>query len=256
MSVFNASYAAQYDQFYEGKDYAGECDLIEAAFRKYGAAPRTVLDVGCGTGRHALELAGRGYRMAGVDLSDAMLDQARAAAASLPQGQQPDWLCGDARSFDYGRTFDAAIMMFAVIGYLTGNDDVLAGLRNIRRHLEPGALFVCDFWYGPGVLAEPPSDRVRVLDRPGEQVIRATSTVNDPLTHTADVSFRLWTLRGREVANESTELHRLRYFFPQEFALFLADAGFALESLSAFPTLEEKPGADTWNAFVVARALP
>lgn len=254
MSVFNASYAAQYDQFYEGKNYAGECDLVEAAFRKFGAAPRTVLDVGCGTGRHALELARRGYGMSGVDLSDSMLDQARAAAAALPEDARPDWLCGDARSFDYGRKFDAAIMMFAVIGYLASNDDVLAGLRNIRRHVDPGALFVCDFWYGPGVLSDPPTDRVRVLDRPDGQVIRATSTILDPVTHTADVSFRLWTVSGDRLVSETSELHRLRYFFPQEFALMLADAGFGLESLTAFPSLDERPGANTWNAFAVARA--
>jgi len=93
-----------------------------------------------------------------------------------------------------------------------------------------------------------------VLDRDGEQVIRATSTTLDPFTHTADVTFRIWTIRGRQVANESTELHRLRYFFPQEFALMLADAGFELASLTAFPSIDEKPSTDTWNAFAVARA--
>src|SRR6185437_4953180 len=183
MSVFNSSYAAQYDHFYEGKDYRGECDLIEAAFRRFGAKPVSLLDVGCGTGRHLIELARRGYRASGVDLSASMLDRAREAAAKdLPADNQPELLCGDARDFDFQRTFDSAIMMFAVIGYLTGNDDVVAGLRNIRRHLDPGALFVCDFWYGPSVLTIRPSDRMRVLDRDGEQVIRATSTTLDPFT--------------------------------------------------------------------------
>lgn len=255
MSVFNAGYAEQYDHFYEAKDYRGECDLVEAAFDRFGTKPTTLLDVGCGTGKHLIELARRGYRTSGVDLSQAMLDQADRAAAALPEDRRPALLCGDARDFDYGQTFDAAIMMFAVIGYLTGNDDVLAGLRNIRRHLTPGALFVCDFWYGPTVLGMGVSDRVRVLDRDGEQVIRATSTTLDPLSHTADVTFRLWTIRDAHVLSESTELHRLRYFFPQEFGLLLGDAGFSLESLTAFPTIDEKPNADTWNAFAVARAV-
>jgi SAM-dependent methyltransferase len=256
MSVFNSSYAQQYDHFYEGKDYKGECDLVEAAFSRFDVVPHTLLDVGCGTGKHLIELARRGYDTAGVDLSASMLDQARrSAAADLPKERQPELLCGDARDFDYQRKFDAAIMMFAVIGYLTANDDVLAGLRNIRRHLDPGALFICDFWYGPSVLSVQPSDRVRVLDKSGEQVIRATSTTLDPLSHTADVTFRLWTVCDQQLVNESTELHRLRYFFPQEFALLLADAGFKLESLTAFPSIDEKPTASTWNAFAVARAV-
>lgn len=256
MSVFNPNYAEKYDHFYEGKDYRGECDLVEAAFKRFGADPKTLLDVGCGTGKHLIELARRGYGTSGVDLSAAMLEQARiSSAAELPESERPELLCGDARDFDFGRTFDAAIMMFAVIGYLTTNDDVLAGLRNIRRHLDTGALFVCDFWYGPTVLGMGASDRMRVLERDGEQVLRATSTTVDPFTHTADVTFRLWTIRDAQVVSESSELHRLRYFFPQEFALLLAEAGFALESLSAFPTIDEKPNAGTWNAFAVARAV-
>jgi len=256
MNVFNSSYAQQYDHFYEGKDYQGECDLVEEAFRRFGATPRTLLDVGCGTGKHLIELARRGYSTSGVDLSASMLDQARlSAAAELPEGRQPELLCGDARDFDYQRKFDVAIMMFAVIGYLTRNNDVLAGLRNIRRHLEQDALFICDFWYGPSVLSVQPSDRVRVLDRPEEQVIRATSTTLDSLNHTADVTFRLWTIRNQHVVSEATELHQLRYFFPQEFALLLAGAGFKLESLTAFPSIDEKPTTSTWNAFAVARAV-
>jgi hypothetical protein len=64
----------------------------------------------------------------------------------------------------------------------------------------------------------------------------------------------MWTIRGDRLIGQTTEMHRQRYFFPQEFALLLADAGFALESLTAFPTLNEKPSADTWNAFAVAKA--
>ncbi len=255
MSVFNSVYADHYDDFYAEKDYGAECDLIESALRKYAGAPvHSLLDVGCGTGGHAITLSQRGYACTGVDLSPHMLERAQAKAHGIALAQPPEWLCGDARSFSVGRTFDAAIMMFAVIGYLTGNEDVLAGLRRIRAHLEPGALFLCDFWYGPSVLAVRPSDRVRVLDLPEGEVIRVTTTQLDPVQHTADVSFRLWTMHGNQVAQRAREMHRLRYFFPQEFALLLTQAGFAMQSISAFPSLDAPLNDQTWNAFVVARA--
>jgi 2-polyprenyl-3-methyl-5-hydroxy-6-metoxy-1,4-benzoquinol methylase len=60
MSVFNSLYANQYDELYAGKGYDAECDLIESAVRRHGAAAKTVLDVGCGTGGHAIVLARRG----------------------------------------------------------------------------------------------------------------------------------------------------------------------------------------------------
>lgn len=254
MSVFASLYASQYDTLYGEKNYPAECDLIERAFDTFGTVPRTVLDVGCGTGSHALELARRGYDCTGVDLSHAMLDEAarKTATAGLPNA--PRWVQGDARSFAAEGPFDAAIMMFAVIGYLTSNDDVLAGLRNVRQHLWPGALFICDFWYGPAVLSVRPSERVRVLHTADTQTVRAASTVVDSFHHTADVSFRLWTMQGDRFLGETIETHRMRYFFPQEFMLLLEQAGF--ESLSL--TDLASPGApltdEDWNALSVARA--
>lgn len=257
MSVFNSIYADQYDHLYAAKDYAGECDLVQAALARQGAAmgQQRLLDVGCGTGGHAIRLAERGFRVTGVDLSAAMLEQARHKARSLRPGiAQPRWICGDARSFEADGPFDAAIMMFAVVGYLSTNDDVLAGLRNIRRHLQPGAVFVCDFWYGPTVLAQVPTDRVRVLDTAEGQVVRTTQTSLDVVNHTADVTFRLWQLAAQRLVAQTEETHRLRYFFPQEFALLLSCAGFKLDSLSAFPSLDAALDANSFNALAVATA--
>ena len=256
MSVFNSLYAGQYDQLYAEKSYTTECDIVvEAARRHLARAPQTILDIGCGTGAHAIELARRGYKVTGVDLSQAMLDHAQSKAAALDSSSRPDFLQGDARNFSTGRTHDLAIMMFAVVGYLTSNDDVLAGLRNIRRHLAPGALLVCDFWYGPSVLSVRPTDRVRVIDTQDGRVIRAASTALDISRHTADVTFKLWTLKEDRLANETTETHRMRYFFPQEFALFLQMAGFESTCMTAFPSLDEALSDQTWNALVVARAV-
>jgi SAM-dependent methyltransferase len=253
MTVFNQLYANQYDTLYGDKDYAGECDLVEAALARLGRQAVHLLDVGCGTGGHVRELAGRGYQCTGVDLSPAMLEVARDKA----QGLQPIpvFIEGDARSFTAPGLFDAAIMMFAVVSYLTSNDDVMAGLRNIRRHLSAGAVFMCDFWYGPAVLSVRPNERIRVLQTAeGARTIRAAATSVDSFHHTADVSFRLWSLEGDRLTGETSETHRMRYFFPQEFVFMLAQAGFTLTSLTAFPSLDRPVDDQTWNAFCVAEA--
>lgn len=255
MTIFNELYSNQYDHLYAEKNYQGECDLIEAAIKRYGnSTPSALLDIGCGTGSHAIELAQRGYYVTGIDLSQPMLDCAMQKSSVMKLIHQPTWLNGDARDFDTGLTFDLGIMMFAVIGYLTTNDDVLKGLRNIRRQLKPGALFICDFWYGPSVLSTRPTDRVRLLNTPGGRVIRAATTSLNVALHTADVTFKLWALEGDQLRSESTETHHLRYFFPQEFALMLSATEFRLRAMSAFPTLDQALGNETWNAFVVAEA--
>lgn len=255
MSVFNSLYANQYDQLYSEKNYKSECDLIEEAVTRHAArSPETLLDIGCGTGGHAIELATRGYRTTGIDLSQPMLDLATEKSRAFDAARRPTFLHGDARDFETGQTHDLAIMMFAVIGYMTTNEDVLACLHNVRRQLKPGALFLCDFWYGPSVLSVRPSDRVRVLPTPDGRVIRAASTTLDIVRHTADVTFKLWSLLEDRLMSETTETHRMRYFFPQEFALFLDVAGFKLKSVTAFPSLDDQLNDETWNALAVSVA--
>lgn len=256
MSVFDFQYAGQYDRLYAQKDYRLECDLIESSAARFASArPATILDVGCGTGQHAIELASRGYRLTGVDLSDSMLEQAKNKSTSLPNDARPRWLLGNARDFDAGATYDMAIMMFAVVGYLTTNTHVLEGLRNIRRHLSGGGLFACDFWYGPAVLTDRPTDRVRSMPTQRGEVIRTTRTELNIVEHTADVSFRLLETQGKQLVSDTCETHRIRYYFPQEFALLLSCAGFELLRLSAFPSLDAPLTDATWNAFAVARSV-
>ena len=256
MSVFSEVYAGQYDGLYASKNYQSECDLVEDAVRRYATSkPVSLLDVGCGTGGHAIEMVQRGYVVTGVDLSQPMLDLAAEKSGAQLFSQQPQWVCGDVRNFETGHQYDLAIMMFAVVGYLTTNNDVLAGLRNVRRHLKPGALFVCDFWSGPSVLAVRPIDRVREVITQSGKVIRAASTTLDITNHTADVTFKLWTLANDRLVSETAETHHLRYFFPQEFALFLSNTGFELQSLSAFPSLEAPLTNESWNALAVAVAV-
>ena len=256
MTVFDYNYSSSYDHLYSNKDYQSECNLILEAIKRFSKEPiKTIFDIGCGTGNHAIELANRGYHVTGLDLSQAMLEEAVRKSASMPTLLQPEWQCGDVRSFDTTRKFDCGIMMFAVIGYLSSNEDVLSGLRNIRSQLKLGAIFICDFWYGPSVITAPPPDRVRTLKTFNGQMIRVSNTTIDVVQHSANVSFQLWNFEGKNLTNQTAETHILRYFFPQEFSLFLNLAGFKLHSMSAFPSLDNKLKEDSLTALIVAEAI-
>jgi SAM-dependent methyltransferase len=255
--VFGKEYADQYDTFYHDKDYEAECDLIEEVFRRYADKPvKSILDLGCGTGNHAIPLARRGYQVTGVDRSSEMVEHAKAKLQSqtLPSQLQPQFLEGDVRSLDLGNTFDAVLMMFAVLGYQLTNDDVLAGLRTVRRHLRPGGLFVCDVWYGPAVLATRPSDRVKVVKTPDGKVIRVASGTLDVYQHTANVHYQTWEITGQQVVSETEETHQMRYFFPQELTFLMAQAEIKLLNISNFNDLKKPPTEETWNCLAVGHA--
>lgn len=256
--MYGPTYAQHYDCFYSHKDYDAECDLVEAAFAQYASQRcEAILDLGCGTGSHAICLCRRGFRVTGVDRSPNMLCSARKKAASGPRlenGSSLEFVEGDLRHVTLDKTFDAVLMMFAVLGYQLRNEDVLAALSTARRHLRRGGLFLFDVWYGPAVLAQRPSTQVKEFNLPEGKVIRSASATLDTAKHTALVRISTWQLTVPLPGAESVEMHETRFFFPQELALFLESTDFELVSISAFPHLDVPANDANWNAFVVARA--
>jgi SAM-dependent methyltransferase len=244
--IFGSDYAAAYDDLYSSKDYSAECDLLERVFNGH---VRKVLDLGCGTGNHSVVLAERGYDVVGIDGSEDMLRRARV------RGGGGRFEHGDVRHLDLDETFDAVLMMFAVLGYQTQNGDIDAALSTARKHLQSGGLFFGDVWYGPAVLAQRPSDRVKVIETPaGGQVIRVAGGELDVLRNVCSVAYHLWRIENGRVCAEVREQHQMRYFFAPEVQLVLEHAGFELVRIGAFPDFDNDPTEQTWNVAFLARA--
>ena len=250
---FGRTYAGLYDLLYAEKDYEGECDAVERIFHAHGGRVREVLDLGCGTGGHVLPLARRGYAVVGLDRSEQM--RARALEKLKDSGVRAEFVLGDVRGADLGRQFDACLMMFAVLGYQTKNEDVLAALRTARRHLRAGGLFVFDVWYGPAVLAVRPSERVKVSETERGQVLRVASGELDVRRHVCTVRYQVWRIEEGGPVEHAAEEHVMRFFFPLELELMLSCAGFELLRLGSFPDLERDPDEQTWNVMCAARAV-
>ncbi len=100
-------FADSYDNEAFTKGTMGEVDFLEKEVH-YDKSIK-ILDVGCGTGRHALELAARGYQVTGIDLSESQLAKARRNA--INQNLSVDFIRKDARDFDFNGAFDLAIMI-------------------------------------------------------------------------------------------------------------------------------------------------
>ena len=255
--VFDKVYAGAYDALYQDKDYEAECDFLEQIFARYAQSPiHTILDLGCGTGGHALPLARRGYTVTGIDRSETMLAEAHRKAKAMAQGAGScDFVQGDIRNLDLGHTFDAVIAMFAVISYQITNDDLLAAFRTARRHLSPGGLFVFDAWFGPAVLTHRPTDRVKIIEQDGERIIRFASPVLDILAQTVQVNYKVLRLHNARVLDEVDESHLMRFIFPQEISHYLQQVGFRLLQLCPFMCLDTQPTDQDWNVAVIAGAV-
>lgn len=112
---------------------------IEVAVRELGLTPGArVLDLGCGPGRHTLELAERGFEVTGVDFVDGFLEQGRQEAAQRDI-RAARFVHADGRTLDLGEgSFDAAVCLYDVIGTFPEQAENQRLLSNLARHLRPG----------------------------------------------------------------------------------------------------------------------
>ena len=142
-----------------------ECDFLEACVRKFrtspatepvdplrrGSAagrgscgPRSVLDIGCGAGRHLFEMARRGYRVCGFDARSEMVDYVKAEAGK--QNTAVEVSVGNIREVPVSGAFDVAICLMDTFRFLLTNEDILEHLRRVAAHLTDGGLYLTDFW--------------------------------------------------------------------------------------------------------------
>jgi len=246
MSVFG-TYSRYYNLLYQDKDYAGEAEYIRSLITRHCPQAQTVLDLGCGTGQHDHLLAQMGYDVTGIDRSEEMLNIANA------QSSTPTFHQDDIRTVRLNTTFDVIISLFHVMSYQTTNADLAAAFATARAHLKPGGLFLFDCWYGPAVLTDRPSVRVKRLEDGVISVTRIAEPVMHENDNLVDVNYQV-LVRDKSSGDvvELKESHQMRYLFRPELELLLAEAGLSLFESVEWLT-DNKPGFTTWVVCFLVR---
>jgi SAM-dependent methyltransferase len=159
VSTYGDAHAAWYDALYEslGKDHVTEAQrLLDRVSHLLGRPPSSWLDVACGTGQHLAAVGDAVGEVVGVDLSEAMLDVARARL-----GGRVELRVADQRALDLGRTFDVVTSLFSSIGYAADLDELDATVRSLADHVAPGGLLIVEPWVEPDAWAD---ERTQVID--------------------------------------------------------------------------------------------
>jgi SAM-dependent methyltransferase len=216
--VFSES-AHLYDAIYRAfKDYAAEATAISTLVRASHPSPRTILDVGCGTGEHALHLrSSHGFVVDGLDLDPGLLAVAR---EKMPDAR---FFEGDMATFDVGHRYDIVMCMFSSIGYLQTLERVAAALRCFRTHLAEGGVIVVEPWFAPGVLRDGPGSPRRA-EAGGVRVERTSHTTVQGRLSTLTFNYRFEDASGVHVARE---VHELGLFTHEEMMASFREAGLA-----------------------------
>lgn len=252
MKVFK-DYALYYNAFYQDKDYAAEAGQVDMLLKKYGKSVRTVMNFGCGTGRHDMELSRLGYECSGIDMSSLMIDIAK---KNTGYGQaEINFAVADIRNYHPAETYDAVISLFHVMSYQNGDEDILSAFGSARKILDKGGLFLFDVWYGPGVLSDKPAVRVKEADSGGYRLVRIARPVMHNESNIVDVCYEVLVI-NQETNEVKTinEVHNMRYFFRPELEFYLKETGFELIDNLDCGTLG-KTDYNTWTSYFVARAV-
>lgn len=141
MSAYEA-FASVYDLFMKQVEYDQWLNHIHAVWDKLGAKPKTVIDLGCGTGSILLPLAKEGFEVIGVDLSPEML--AEADHKAMEEGLSVRLACQDMTELELGEKADCILSLCDCMNYLTEDGQLEDAFQSIAQHMKKGSLFLFD----------------------------------------------------------------------------------------------------------------
>jgi len=217
------NYGKQYDHENFTHGTIGECDFIEKEIQYNKNL--NILDLGCGTGRHSIELSKRGYRMTGLDLSNSMLNQARKKA--LEQQVSVTFIQGDARNLPFQEEFDVVMSMCEGSFPLMETDEMnYQILQQARKVLKKGGKYIFTTLNGLFPLYHSVKDHIESFHEEGN-------------SKDTQITFDLMTFRENsivEFTDDSGVQHSIpaieRYYIPPEITWLLRSVGF--ESVEIF----------------------
>lgn len=245
--------AELYDIAFSFRNYRSEAGvMLHWLKRANGGRPCSVLELGAGPARHALEFARRGIAAWALDLSPAMVRYARGLARK--QGRKLRAVQGDMRAFKLGRKFDLALLMMASDQHLLTENDFVRHLRCVGRHMNPGGIYIIESAY-----PEKPGAKRRVVSdwtqkRGGVAVTVSWGHPNDPWIGKArSVSVSYSVNRGGEVLSLLDSTWQ-RQWSPAEFRKLLRKAG-SFDLMQTYGAFEREPVPDkkAWRLIYVLR---
>ena len=251
MNQFGDLYSQYYDLLYQDKDYIAEVEYIEDLIKSHSSETKSILDLGCGTGKHDELLCDKGYTVHGVDISEEMLEIAEVRRKG--REEKLTFSQSDINQLYLNQKFDTIVSLFHVMSYQNTNTALDKVFTGVREHLNTDGLFIFDFWYGPAVLTDLPKTTIKRLEDERIKVTRIAEPKLCVQLNTVDVNFNVFvTKKEDDVSIEMKELHSMRYFFDTELEMLCDKHGFSIEARYGWLS-NKNPGFDTWNVVWVVK---
>jgi len=163
--------------------------------------------------------------------------------------------CSDIRQLNLERTFDVVISLFHVVSYQVSNSDLRNVFSTISSHLKKGGMFLFDCWYGPAVLSDRPTVRIKRLENDTTEITRIAEPTMHENENLVDVHYHV-IVRDKKsgIVNEIKETHKMRYLFKPELLEYMSAAGLTLSCNKEWLS-DREPGFQTWAVYFAGKKL-
>ena len=245
---FKKFYSKYYNLVYKNKNYKSEVNYISRILKSEKKYIKNILELGSGTGAHAMYLLKKGFNLTCVEKSKDMIFNFKTKSKKI------DIINSDLKKIRLKKKFDAVISMFHVINYMTKNKDLELFFRVASLHLNKGGLLLFDTWYYPAVVYKKPKTVSKIFKDKNFKILRK-AIPNQLSAKIFKIKYLINILDLNNYKNlKFSEIHKIRSFDIKE--LDKVSNKFDFIKIKDYAFLKKtKPNKKNWGALLLYKKI-
>ena len=208
-------YAKYYDNIYSDKNYCNETKYLIKIIKKF-TNKKKVLEVGCGSGGHAIEFSKLGYQILGLDKSSYMIKIAKR------KSKKTKFIVKDAVQFNFNRKFNIVILNFHVINFIKKKVDLKIFFQNCHKSLSKNGLLIFDFINKDALQIFKPKNKLKIIniEKKNIKITRQTKPFLKNNKSILNILFLLKVFKKGKLVDKFREIHKLKIYSFKEYLKF------------------------------------
>ena len=215
--MFN-KYSQYYDRLYKDKDYKKETNFISNLIKIN--KKDLILDIGCGTANHAIQLSKKVRHLVGIDKSKAMISIAKKKIKQKKLNKKIDIILNDITKKKIDFKFDKIMMMFHVLCYLNKDKEIKNFFKFTSQMLPKNGILICDYWNKDAVNHFGLKPTKKIINENDKKIIRLGQPLKSKIKNVKKIKFIIQYFFKNKKIKQFSEIHKMRPFSKKEILKF------------------------------------
>lgn len=247
INQFGSIYSKYYDLLYKDKDYGLEAKYILSILKNNNFNDySSLIDLGCGTGKHLNELSTHFQQCIGIDISEGMISS---AISDSNEFKNIEYRVSDVTSYDFNERFSCILSLFHVFSYLITDSQLNGFFESASNHSKPESYLLFDYYNFDGLMHDKPSIRTKIVENNHIKVERKATPQLNEVNNILKIDFDI-NIIDKLANNEShlfKESHSMRFFKQEDITKLASKHGFEILNHYKWLSLDE-PNDQAWYA--------